>query len=100
MPRGQSAQRFSMSDYVPQASDVSEAVDRALFDRLRLLTPQQRLQIAVRATQALHRLSIAGLRQRFPNASEEELQRRAAALRVGPELMRRVFGAAAEAWLP
>lgn len=88
-----------MRHYAPQASDVSEAVDRALFARLRLLTPVQRLQMAVRATQALHRLSVAGLRLRFPNATEDDLQRRAAALRAGPELMRRVFGAAAEALL-
>jgi hypothetical protein len=89
----------AVSDYVPQASDVSEAVDRELFARLRLLTPAQRLQMAVRATQAMHRLSVAGLRLRFPTASEDELQRRASAQRVGPELLRRVFGEAAEAWL-
>ena len=88
-----------MPDYVPQASDVSEAVDRAMFEHLRSLTPTQRLRMAVRATQALHRLSIAGLKARFPNASEDELRHRAAALRVGPEWMRRVFGSAAEAWL-
>lgn len=89
----------TVSDYVPQSDDVAEAVDRALFDRLRLLTPVERLQMAVRATQAMHRLSVAGLRLRFPDAGEAELHRRAGALRVGPELMRRVFGEAAEAWL-
>lgn len=55
--------------------------------------------MAVRMTQAAVRLSIAGLRLRFPDASEAELERRAGALRVGPDLMRRVFGPAAEAWL-
>jgi hypothetical protein len=88
-----------VSGYLPQSDDVSEAVDRALFDRLRLLTPLERLAMAVRATQALHRLSVAGLRLRFPAASEAELERRAGALRVGPELMRRVFGSEADAWL-
>jgi hypothetical protein len=88
-----------MSDYRPQASDVGEAIDRALFDRLRELTPLQRLQIAVRATQALHRLSVAGLRLRHPTATDDELHLRAGAQRVGPELLRRLFGAEAEAWL-
>jgi hypothetical protein len=88
-----------VSGYVPQASDVSEAVDRAVFDALRELQPLQRLQIAMRASRALHRLSVAGLRLRFPAASDEELERRAGALRLGPELTRMAFGPAAEAWL-
>lgn len=62
-----------MSDYVPQSEDVIEAIDRARFDRLRELTPQQRLQMAVSATQALHRITVAGLRLCFPEASVEEL---------------------------
>ena len=53
----------------------------------------------MRATQALHRVSVGGLRLRFPEADDEELERRAGALRVGADLMRRVFGDAAEAWL-
>lgn len=87
-----------VSGYLPQADDVAEPIDRALFERLRQLTPLQRLRMTVRATQAVHRLSVAGLRLRFPEASEQELQLRAAALRVGSEWMARVFGATAQAW--
>jgi len=87
-----------VSGYLPQADDVAEAVDRALFERLRQLTPLQRLQMAVRASQAVHRLSVAGLRLRFPAASDQELHLRAGALRVGSDWMRRAFGEAAEAW--
>lgn len=68
-----------VTSYVPQARDTSEAVDRAVFDGLRKMTPLQRLQIAARASRALHRLSIAGLRQRHPEADEQELHRRAGA---------------------
>jgi hypothetical protein len=93
------AYALAVPDYVPQADDVAEATDRELFDGLRRLTPLQRLQIAARASRALHRLSVAGLRVRFPDASEEELARRAGALRLGPELTRSAFGSAAEAWL-
>lgn len=88
----------AVSGYVPQADDVAESIDRALFERLRQLSPLQRLQMTVRATQAVHRVSVAGLRLRFPDASEQELQLRAAALRVGSEWMGRVFGATAQAW--
>jgi hypothetical protein len=85
--------------YSPQATDTNENVDRAVFDGLRRMTPLRRLQIAARASRALHRLSVAGLRLRHPNASDEELSRRAGALRLGPELTRKAFGDAAEAWL-
>ena len=78
---------------------VAAAVDRAVFEGFRAMTPRQRLRIAANASRALHRLSVAGLRLRFPDASDEELSRRAGALRPGPELTRLAFGAAAEAWL-
>jgi len=63
------------------------------------MTPLRRLEIAARTSRALHRLSVAGLRLRHPNASEAELARRAGALRLGPELTRKAFGDEAEAWL-
>lgn len=88
-----------MSGYVPQASDTSIGVDRAVFEGLRRMTPEQRLAIAVEASRALHLLSVAGLRLRFPDADEAELHHRAGALRLGPELTRMAFGARAEAWL-
>ena len=88
-----------VAHYVPQADDVSESMDRFMFDGIRQLTPLQRLQIASRASRALHRLSVAGLRLRFPAADADELFRRAGALRLGPELTRMAFGSAGEAWL-
>lgn len=89
----------TVAEYRPQAEDVSEAVDRAVFDGFRQMTPQQRLQIAMQACRSLQRLAIAGLRLRFPQADDEELFRRAGALRLGPELTRWAFGPAAEAWI-
>lgn len=88
-----------MSDYRPQARDTSEAVDRKMFERLRAMTPGERLAVAAQASVALERLSIAGLRLRYPNASEEELRRRAGARRLGRELTIRTFGQEAEDWL-
>lgn len=89
----------TVTKYVPQASDVDETTDRMVFEGIRRLTPLQRLQIASRASRALHRLSVAGLRLRFPQASEEELACRAGALRLGPELTRMAFGSRADAWI-
>lgn len=85
--------------YVPQSCDTSEAVDRVVFEGIRRMTPVRRLEIAAGASRALHRLSVAGLRLRHPEATEEELFRRAGALRLGRELTLSVFGPQAEAWL-
>ena len=88
-----------MVGYVPQASDTSEAIDRLVFDGLRAMSPAERLRLAAKASLAVERLSIAGLRTRFPDADEEELRRRAGVLRLGPALTRQAFGPAADAWI-
>lgn len=88
-----------MSAYRPQAEDTTEAVDRLVFDGFRRMSVSERLELAAAASRSLERLAIAGLRVRFPEATDEELRRRAGAIRLGPELTRRAFGEAAEAWL-
>ena len=89
-----------MSGYRPQAEDTSEGIDRFVFDRLRALTPGERLALAGQASAALEGLMIAGLRLRHPEASEADLRLRAGALRLGRELCVRAFGQRAEAWFP
>lgn len=71
-----------------------------VFEGLRRMTPAERLRIAMRVRAAMLRLSLAGLRSRYPDATEDELRRRAGALRLGRELTLRTFGPAAERWLP
>ena len=88
----------AMGSYVPQARDVAVSVDRAMFDGIRAMSPVERLRSASRASRALHRMSVAGLRVRFPEADDEELCRRAGALRLGRELTILAFGSQAEAW--
>lgn len=85
--------------YKPQSRDTTEAIDRQVFEGFRKMTPLQRLKIASQASLAVHRLSVAGLRLRYPEASEEELFRRAGALRLGRELTLKTFGPEAESWL-
>jgi hypothetical protein len=88
-----------MGGYRPQASDTTRAVDEFVFDGLRRMSPAERLQLAAAASMAVERLSIAGLRERFPDATDEELRWRAGAIRLGAELTRRAFGTQAAAWL-
>ncbi len=87
-----------MTGYRSQSDDVSEAVDRQWFELLRDVSPVERLRMAVRACQALEKVQIAGIRLRHPEASEEELRRRAGALRLGRELTLWAYGPEAEAW--
>jgi hypothetical protein len=88
-----------VSDYRPQSEDTAEAVDRLVFDGLAAMQPADRLRLAASLCAAAEQLSIAGLRLRHPHASEEELRRRAGALRLGRESTLRAFGPEAEAWL-
>ena len=71
--------------YRPQSPDTDTTVERYLFDRLRDLPPWRKAQMLSAATQAAHGLAMAGLRQRYPAASEPELRMRYAALVLGRE---------------
>ena len=81
------------------ASDTAESIDRLVFDGFREMSPSARLRSASQSFRAIEKLSIAGLRHQYPDASEEELRRRAGARRLGRELTLRAFGPEAEAWL-
>lgn len=59
--------------------------------RLAAMTPAQRLEIATGLTQGVRTLAEAGLRQRHPGASEEELRCRLAALLYGRAAALRLF---------
>jgi hypothetical protein len=74
-------------------------MDRLVFDGLRAMTPAERLLLAQDMILAAEALTLAGLRLRFPAASELELRRRLGARRLGHELTLRVYGPEAAAWL-
>jgi hypothetical protein len=88
-----------VANYRPQSEDTSEVIDRMVFAGLAKMRPEQRLDLAMGMFRAVEQLSIAGLRLQYPNASEEDLRRRAGARRLGRELTLRVYGPEAEAWL-
>ena len=83
----------------PQSNDASVGIDRLVFDGLRAMTLAARLQLACEMTRAAAAMTLAGLRLRYPNASELELHRRRGARRLGRELTLRTYGPEAEAWL-
>lgn len=89
----------AMDGYRPQSSDCADTIDRVVFDRIREMTPEQRLRAVTEACLAADRLLRAGLRLQYPDADEEEIRRRAGARRVGREALVRLCGSEAEAWL-
>jgi hypothetical protein len=88
----------AVSGYRPQAHDTTEAIDRLVFEGFARMAPAARLALCARACRDLRELSMAGLRLRYPNASDRELRCRAGALALGRELTLRAFGPEAEAW--
>lgn len=58
----------------------------------RQMTPGQKLAQANALIKATRRLARAGLRSRHPDASEEELRKRFAALVLDAETVRKVYG--------
>jgi len=59
---------------------------------IRSKSPAERFEMALRQSALVRALQEAGLRQRFPEASEEEIRRRAIRQRLGDELYGLVYG--------
>ena len=58
-------------------------MERYLFDRLRRLPHWRKAEMLSASTKAAYGLAMAGLRQRYPAGSEQELRKRYAALILG-----------------
>ena len=80
--------------YRTQSRDTTYAAERFLIERYRELAPHQRLALLTQLVRAAHELSLAGLRMRYPEANARELELRAAAVRIGRDLVRKATGVA------
>jgi hypothetical protein len=72
--------------------DTSPEAWKVLMERIRQMTPEERLQRCLELTENMRLNALAGLRQAFPNASEREIFLRAAKQRLGSELFYKVYG--------
>ena len=59
---------------------------------LREMTAEERLLRACRLSRLAKEFALAGIRLRHPNATEDEVRLRLAALMLGAELCRKVYG--------
>lgn len=71
--------------------DTSPAADERYHELLRRMPPEKRLEAAMRLSLGVRELALAGIRQRFPFASEQELRVRLAVRLYGRVSAARAF---------
>ncbi len=72
--------------------DTPPETERVLFAMLRNMPPWRKLEMVAQLNQAGRELALAGLRTRYPAATQDELHRRLADILLGAELATRVYG--------
>jgi hypothetical protein len=75
-----------------QARDTSADAERVQFQIWREMPAWRKLELVAQMNETVRELAMLGLRQRYPNASRDELKRRYVALILGEELSTRVYG--------
>jgi hypothetical protein len=84
----------------PSALDTSPDIDARHFELYRRMTPADKARRLSDLTQGSCQLALAGLRSRHPAADEQELLLRLTVLRLGEEIVARVYGGMAPDRLP
>lgn len=77
---------------VPYSSDTHPKMEALQIEQLRLAPSFRKMEMLVSLNRADRSLVLAGLRQRYPQASDAALRRCLAEILLGPDLARRVFG--------
>ncbi len=73
-------------------SDTDPKVEALQIKLWRQASPTRKMHMLAQLNASVRILALAGLRSRFPNATETELRRRLADLILGEELARKVYG--------
>jgi hypothetical protein len=72
--------------------DTQPQAERVQIELLRRAPPWRKLDIVGQLNQTVRTLALSGLRQRYPQATPQELRRRLADLLLGPSLASAVHG--------
>lgn len=73
----------------PDTDPEAEAIQLEIYRRM---SPGRKIELVFEATEMNRALLLAGLRQRFPDASSEELRRRLFGICLGEELATKAYG--------
>ncbi len=71
--------------YKVQSPDTEYWAEKLLFEHWRCLTPRETAAVLTDLAASVHHLCLMGLRDQHPDLTEEELELKAAALRLGRE---------------
>ncbi len=74
------------------AEDTTPEAQAELVRRMRELSVEEKAEQVVALVQAAREMAMVGLRSRYPEASAEELRLRLAALVLGADTARKVYG--------
>lgn len=72
--------------------DTSPDAWRALLGLYRKMPPEERLRRVAALNRMTRTMALSGMRERHPDASEEEIRLRCAALWLDRDTMRRAYG--------
>jgi hypothetical protein len=73
------------------SDDTSPDIEARQVEAWRRMSPAERLRLVSETSRAVVELSLAGIRRRYPQASEREVFLRLAAIRLGVEATCRVY---------
>jgi hypothetical protein len=73
-------------------SDTTPEAWRIFLELQRRMPPEEKLRRTLELSAAMRHNAEAGLRERYPNASDREIFLRLARLTLGAELFERVYG--------
>jgi hypothetical protein len=73
------------------SADTSVEIEDRQIGAWRRLSPAESLRLVSETTRAVNELSLAGIRRRYPHATERECFLRLAAIRLGADTVRRLY---------
>ena len=82
----------------PLYSDTHPNVEALQIELWRRASPTRKMHMLAQLNASARILALAGLRSRYPDATESELRRRLANILLGEELARKVYGEMKRSW--
>jgi hypothetical protein len=76
---------------LPRLSDTDDAVMERQFEAWRRMTDGQKLELVLQMNRTVRQLAIAGIRQRYPDATPREQFLRLAQATLGDDLARKAY---------
>ena len=73
------------------AQDTTPEIEKRQIDRWREMSPVEKAALISAAARTTRQLAVAGIRQRYPDATEHERFLRLALLTLGPDLALAVY---------